>query len=318
MNTDLKPLSDASDFEDFKSLKEENRKATAEPAGEKTTQTEEVAPVSAAEPGTAETTRQEEKTVSIDDQIKDLRAKSKHAAANKLEREAGKEEARRELQAETERLRTELEAFKSRPSEVAAKTEPAKPVEVAPRVDASDPEPKIEDDKYKGSDGYTLYVRDSAVWQFRQENRKELAATQERAHVAKGKAKFEAAVAAHPDASDVIGKVMINQGVIREGVEKLDNFGEVLYKVGSDPALLAKIQSMTPMDQWAELRIVANSLSTPAAAQAAIPEKPKPAPVSKVAAPPRVLSGTSEAPKKSTADAADYEEFKRLKRSNAA
>lgn len=314
---ETKQLSDATDFEEFKNLRHAPKEAPAEPAGEKATQVEETTAVSAAEPATAEPTTQETQEPaekSVEDQIKELRSKGKHAQANKLLAD----EAARPHREEAEKLRKELEALKSRPSEPAPNRAEPKPAAAAPAQtqadDPNDPAPKITDEKYKGPDGFTLFTRDDALWAFRQDQKKQQQEQAARAHSQKVQSILQAGRASKPDFDAVSARVVINKAVMAEGVEKLDNLADVLYKIGSDPAEVARIQALSPIDQWAELRFASRELSkAPAAAPPAAPEPLKPA-VSRVAPPPRVLSGTSEPPPKKLSDAKDYEEFKRQRK----
>jgi hypothetical protein len=308
MEEDLTPLSEATSPEEFKTLREAHRKAAAEPAAEKTPQAEEAIPVIVSEPGTEKPIQQESPADKpVDEQIKELRAKGKHAAANKLMVESA-------TKAERDRadgLTKELEALRRRPAEsrtVAAKTEPA-PVKA---VAAPDVEPKVTDEKYAGANGYQEFVIDAALWKFKAESRTQQEQQKQQesqtAITSRVNKVLEEGKKAKPDFDAVVGKVIINVGVIQEGVQRLDNFGDVLYAIGSDPALLSSLQAMNPMDQWAELRYLSRTLGKPAA-----PAALKPA-VSRVAAPPRVLSGTEAPEPKSTSEAVDYNDFKRIRK----
>lgn len=316
MNEETKLLSDAENFEEFKNLRH-GKETPAEPAGEKTPQAEEATAAIAAEPATAEPITQEKQEPaekSVEDQIKELRRTGKHAQANKLMAE----EAARPHREETDRLRKELETLRSRPSEQPVKVEP-RPAAVVPAqvaADPNDPEPKVTDEKYAGADGFTLFNRDSAVWAFRQDNRKQQQETAMQQRRDKVNSILEAGKKAKPDFDAVIGKVVLSTAAMHDGVETLDNIGDVLYKIGSDPAEVARIQALRPSQQYAELSIVSRELSKPPVAATPL-EKPKPA-VSKVAAPPRVLTGSDDPPAKKLADAEDYGEFKRLRKAQKA
>lgn len=318
MENETKLLSDSENYEEFKNLRHPKSEPPAVPAGEKTPQAEEAIPASAAESGAVETSPQEQQQVvekSVEDQIKELRRTGKHAQANKLLAE----DAARPHREEAEKLRKELEALRSRPSETAPKAEP-KPAAAVPAqatADPNDPEPKVTDDKYAGADGFTLYNRDNAMWAFRQDQKKEQQKQAQIAHSQKVQAILEAGKKSKPDFDAVASKVVINSGVMAEGVRQLDNLADVLYKIGSDPAEVSRIQALSPLDQWAELRFASRELSKTPAAAAPPPVQLRPA-VSRVAAPPRVLTGSDTPPPKSTADAADFDEYKRLRKQHRA
>lgn len=308
---ETKQLSEAVDIAEFRKLRnaEPVTEAPAEPAGEKTPQVEETQPEDAAKAPAAESTVQESETgaKSVDDQIKELRRQGKHAAANKLMAE----EAARPHREETERLRKELEALKSRPSDAANPAE-AKP---APAENA-DLEPQVTDEKYAGEDGYTKYLRDVARWEVRQETKALQQQNEQRAKREKVESIMAEARKAKPDFDAVASRVQLNTAVLQEAVGKLANVGDVIYELGSNPAELSRIQALSPMDQWAELRIISRDLTskaTPAADPVATPERLKPA-VSRVAPAPRMLGGGSAPESKSTADAASLAEFRAARR----
>jgi hypothetical protein len=313
MDLEVKPLSEATNIEEFKALREAQRKAAAEPAAEKVTQSEEDTTASAAEPVTAEKPQESEPVEkSVDDQIRELRAKGKHAAANKLMAE----EAARPHREEAEKLRKELEGLRTRPVE--AKPEAAKPAtEAAATVsDPNDPEPKITDEKYAGDDGYTKYMRDVAAYDRRQERKAEEQTRAQATLKEKADKVFESGRLAKPDFDAVVQRATLNIAVLREGLAKIPNIGDVLYKLGSEPAEVTRIMALAPMDQWAELVFVSRQITAAPAAPAAPPEKPKPA-VSRVSAPPRVLSGNDIPEPKSTSEATSYEDFKKIRRARA-
>lgn len=308
---DEKQLSEAIDIAEFRKLRhaEPSTEAPAEPAGEKTTRTEEVQPEEAAKaPAAEESTTQESETgaKSVDDQIKELRKNGKHAAANKLMAEEAARPHREALAA----VQRELEALKSRPS-AEQKPGEAKPVP----ADTSDAEPQVTDEKYAGEDGYTKYVRDVARWEVRQETKALQQQNEQKAKREKVESLMAEARKAKPDFDTVASRVVINIAVLQEAVGKLANVGDVIYELGSNPAELSRIQALPPMDQWAELRIISRDLTakTPAAEHAAAPEKLKPA-VSRVAPAPRILGGGSAPESKSTAEAASLAEFRAARR----
>lgn len=325
MDNEVKPLSEAADFEEFKELRAAAGKETAaaEPA-EKTPQAEEAKPVIAAEPGTADKTVQEppaEKTV--DDQIKELRAKGKHAQANKLMVDSAVKAEREEK----ERLKQELEALRSRPAERPAEA-PAKPATTAASAtDSNDPEPNPTDAKYDGADGYTKYLRDVGRWDARQQFR-ELQAKQQTQQsqqeiartVMQRIAAFKAAKPEHADFDAVTAGTWdpnTNTGTglwltpaMMQFARESENAPAVLYHLGKNMAEHARIVALSPAMQLATLGQIAHLIATPAVNA---PENRKPA-VTKASPPPRVLSGADTPEPKSTAEASSYEEFKQLRR----
>ncbi len=319
MESEVSELSKADSYEEFKKLRhaEPSEEVAAEPAAEKVTQPEEGKTESAEEPVTSETRIQESEPVekSVDDQIRELRAKGKHAAANKLMAD----EAARPHREEAEKLRKELEGLRTRPADAKPEATAPKPEATAkPVIDPKDPEPDPLDAKYEGENGYTKYLRDDARWAIRQELRETERLKQQNA----GREKTEKIMAegrkAKADFDSVVARVAINDGVLREGIDRLPNLGDVLYKVGSDLTELARIKSLSPIDQWAELVFVSRQLTaTPATplGPVAAPERLKPA-VSRVTAPPRILSGSDTPEPKSTREARDYEDFKRIRRAS--
>lgn len=314
MDTETKLLADAVDFEEFKNLRHAPA-ATAEPA-EKAPQVEEASPVIAAESGAAEPIPQEKQEAveqSAEDKIKELRRQGKHNQAN----EVLKKEAARPHLEEIEKLRKELEALRSRPSEPVKQPE-AKPAVVPAQqaVDTSDPEPKVTDEKYAGADGFTQYNRDIAIWAFRQETRKEQQKQAAISHQRKAQNILAEGAKAKPDFQSVTSNVKVAVDVLREAIEDLPNIGDVLYKIGGDPAETSRIANLSPTKQYAELAYLSRELAKPPVIAVKPPEPLKTA-VSKVNAPPRVLSGADTPEPKSTAEARDFDEFKRLRRAKA-
>ncbi len=317
---ELKPLSEAASPEEFKTLRAAHREATA-PVAEKPVETQESKPVeTAAETGTAKQKVQEVPVAekSVDDQIKELRAKGNHPAANKLEREAGAAEARKASDEEIARLKQEMEALRrpqpERPAEV--KTE----VQAQPQVDPNDPEPKPEDAKYAGANGYEKYLRDCGRWDYRQESRAQQAQQGQKAAIDSRRTKVAAAKAKYVDfdavtaADPATGTGLILTAPMIQYFDAADSGAEVLYHLGKHPDDYARIKALDPTLQLAELGYLGKLIVTP---PAGTPEKKTPA-VSKVSAPPRVLSGTDAPPPKALSEASSLEEFKRLRKNRTA
>lgn len=308
-------LADAPDLESFKELRKAQRTAPAEPAEEKTPQPEEgktaesAAPAVSAEPKVQESGALPSVDKSIDDQIRELRKAGKHAKANELERKAGRDEAKAEREA-VEAKNRELEQELSRLRAVPSKSEVPANQPVPPA--AGDPEPKVTDAKYQTSDGYQQWIIDKAKWEFRADNRRAEETKTTEGRKQKAKAILDAGKAKKPDFDTVVSRAMVNTDVLAAGLERIDNFGEVLYEIGNNPAETARIASLAPNDQWFEIRSLSAKLASPAA-PAAPPVVLKPA-VSRVTPAPRVLTGISEAPPRSLAEATSKEEFSRLRK----
>lgn len=315
---ELKPLSEAASYEDFKSQRAAGREAPAGPA-EKTPQTEEVTPVKTeSEPGTGDKVIQEAAAEKpVDDQIKELRAKGQHAKANKLEREAGAAEADKKHAAEIARLKQENETLRRPASERPAAEKPA---EV--QADASDPEPKATDEKYAGAQGYEKYLRDCGRWDYRQEEKKRGAEAGQRAATEALRTKVAAAKTKYADfdaatTADVkAGTGLILTPSMVQYIRESDAGMDVLYHLGKNPEEYARVKALSATLQLAELGYLGKLITTPAANKA-VPEVRKTPAVSRVSAPPRVLSGAAEAPAKSLSEASSYEEFRQLRKRSA-
>jgi chromosome segregation ATPase len=298
----------------FKKARSGEASAAAEPAAEKVTQSEEDMTVSAAEPVAAETSLQESEPVSqtVEDQVRELRKAGRHAKANELERKAAADEARKESAAELAQLRKELEGLRARPAEPKREEVKAEPAKAD-----TDKRPSMTDPKYQGEDGFDKYIEDVADWKadqrFKSHRQQEETQRSHQTLQEKVSKVFETGRQAKPDFESVVSQAKFNTDVLREGLSKLDNIGDVLYKLGSQPAEVARIQSMAPIEQYAELVYVSRSLKASPAVSAAPPVALKPA-VSRVSAPPRVLSGADTSEAKSTAEARDYDEYKRIRR----
>ncbi len=314
-----KPLSEATDIKEFKTLRAALKTAAAEPAVEKATQVEETKPVKDADTGPAEKEQQEKDTPiekSVDDRIKELRGQNKHAAANKLEREAGAAEAKKTYEEETAKLKREIEALRSKPVET-PKAETPKPA--TPQKDEN-AEPQVTDDKYAGTGGYDKYQRDIARWEARQAVREEMRQSEQskaqatlretltkRMNEARTKyADFDAAVA-----SDVkAGTGLILTPTMQQFVGESEVAMDVMYHLGKNHEDYVRIFMLPAGRQMAELGKLEAKVSTP---EKAAPVTLKPA-VSKVSAPPRVLSGADTPEPKSTSEATTLEEFKAIRR----
>lgn len=315
MSTENKQLSDAESYEEFRSLRTPPTPAAAEPAAEKAPQVEETTPVIAAESGTVEPNSQEKQEPvpaekSVDEQVRELRAKGKHAAANKLMVDSAVDVERKRADA----LARELESLRAKP--VAAQPQPAaSPVPpAAPQVAGDDPEPKPTDEKYSVEGGWNLYMGDKIAHGIRSATRAEAETQKRAAHEQRGRKALEAGAAAHPDFGSVIEKVIISKEALMSAVDNIDNVGEVLYKIGTNPAELARIQTLNPFSQYAVIHELSQGLKAPTPAAAPAPPVTLPPPVSRVAPPPRTLTGVGEAPKRSTADAKDYDDFRRIRK----
>lgn len=325
-----KPLSDAESFEEFKALRHPKAERTAAPAvsTEKTPQAEEATSETAAASETAEPTTTQEKpepkTETAEDRIKALRSQGKHAAANKLMVEEAARAERERGEAEIKKLREEMEALRRQQSAAPAATqqqipEPPKPAVSAPS-DPNDPEPNISDERYQKENGFVEYQRDVARWIFRQEAKQQAQQQAQQSFRQKGQKIMSDGAAAHPDFDAVVQRAQINRQVLHDGINGIDNFGEVLYVLGSNPAELARIQRLSPPDQWFEVRLLSRDLAAKAAAPVSPPAAPEPTPtlrpaVTRAAPPPRVLTGahSGEDEPVKLSDAQSFEDFKRIR-----
>lgn len=324
-----KPYAEAVDHEEFKQLRAEvaEKKAatTAEPA-EKTPQTEEVKPVIASEPGTEKPVQEHAAPTgekSAEDQIKELRKNGKHAAANKLMVEA----ATKAANDRAEKAERALEALKSQP---AATPSPAvQPKPQAAATDAADPRPKAIDAKYAGADGYDKYLEDVSRWGARQEfheQRTRSNAEQSQREMAQNigtriaafkaakpeHADFDAVTAGTWDEATKTGTGLYLTPPMIQFVRESDAAPAVLYHLGKNMAEHARIVGLSPVLQLAELGSLGRLITTPAA-NAAIPEKRKPA-VTKAAPPPTTLGGADEPEPQPLAEAGSYEQFKAMRK----
>ncbi len=320
MADEIKPLSEATDIEDFKRLRAEHREGTAEPA-EKVTQAEEATPVIAAEPGTAETKVQEPVEKSAEDRIKELRSKGRHAAANELMVKTAVEAEKARADKLDEELKA-LRAPKFEPARVAAAAAPQPAAAEKPAE--SDPEPKATDEAYGGADGYNKYLRDVTRWDTRQEIRRADAGRQQEAQNVGVREslnrKMTDARAKYSDFDTVTaGDMTTGQGLILSPVmidyaKNRDRGLDVVYALGKNPADYQRIFMLPANQQPYELAMIEARLSGTPAAVAAPPVVLKPA-VSRVAPAPRVLSGNDTPEPKGTSEASTFEDFKRIRRS---
>ena len=315
---EIAPLAEAPDFEAFKDARRKLKEAGAESAPEKTPQAEEVRAESAAEPAAAEPRTQESQQEPIEssdeDRLKELRKTGKHAAANKLEREIGAKEAEKRADAKMAELRKELDALRQRPP--APKEAPQEITAPAAVADPKDPEPNATDPKYPRPEDFFEFLSDRTFWKLRQQQRTEAEAKAKQTFTDRAKRAQEEGRKSKPDFDAVIEKVpALAPQIFESAIVHMDNFHDVLYALGSDPTRAASVAKLPPLDQWAELRSIARELSSPPA-QPATPEKLKPA-VSRVAPAPRVLSGTSSPPPRSTAESKDFEDYKVIRHRKA-
>lgn len=315
-----KPYAEAVDHEEFKQLRAEvagKKAATAAEPAEKTPQSEEDKPAPiAAEAGTAETKVQEPPAEkSVDDQIKELRAKGKHAQANKLMVESAVKADREE----NARLKQQLETLRSRPPERPAQTQQPS---AQPALDTSDPAPLATDAKYAGPHGYEEYLTDKAMHRYRAEERARDTRDGQRAigeaigrkvQAAKTKfADFETVTAGSWDEASKTGTGLWLTPSMIQFVRESDDAMDVLYHLGKNMTEHARIVALSPAMQLANLGQIAHLIRTPAV-NAGIPEKRKPA-VTKAAPPPTTLGGADEPEPQSLAEAGSYEQFKAMRK----
>lgn len=326
MSMEIKPLSDAEHFEEFTNLRNAARTAelkawedsedsedSAETAEPKSMQPEEGKTEIVADPVTAETKVQEVPAkASVEDQIKALRAKGKHAQANKLMAEDAAEQAARPHREEAEKLRKELEGLRTRPAEPKPTTQ-AVPAQAKPSADAGDPEPQPTEDKYAGADGYLKYQRDLTRWDVRQENRAIEQKKQDASIGEKITQKWNAAKGKYPDfeAATHPNTGLIPTNPMKQFIIEHDLGMDVLYQLGKDLPEFSRISQLTPVMQMAELGYMARLIATPPPAQASTPEKQLKPAVSKASTPPRVLGGANASEPKPLSEAQTFEDFQR-------
>lgn len=314
---DLKPLAEAADFEEHKALREAKRKAASEPAAEvqaPPTPASETAPSEIAadsEPAKPKTQEKEEKPRSLESRIAKLRADGKHGEADSILRKTWEKDTGdrfEKLERELQEYRTRKPAIEPQPAAAAS--------QAAPPSNTDDGGPKASD--YDGSaEGkrYEDYLVDRATWKLEQKNRAEETRKANETKQQTFQRRHGEVLAARADFNDVAGKVNLqlsNEQAARffEGV---DNWGEVLYNLGSNPAEVEKLISMPGESRLMQLAIIGHTLKTPAAGRsdAPPPEKLKPA-VSRAPAPGRNLGGIEPPPVASLSEAAQggYEQFR--------
>jgi len=91
---------------------------------------------------------------------------------------------------------------------------------------------------------------------------------------------------------------------------------DAAYYLGQHPDEVKRIGALAPAMQISELAIIARDKFVPPARRTATGTENKPRPVSNAPAPPRTVGGTEPPAAKSTADANNYEEHKRLRASH--
>jgi hypothetical protein len=91
----------------------------------------------------------------------------------------------------------------------------------------------------------------------------------------------------------------------------MDNFLETLYHLGQHPEEVTRLVALEPETRIMHLAILGHTLKAPAAAAPA-PAPLKPA-VSKAPAPGRNLSGIDPGAERTTSDAKDFEDFKKIR-----
>lgn len=229
----------------------------------------------------------------------------------------------RELLAERDEWKRKAESAAPAPIPVAPKPEEPRPVE-PPKPAAEDPRPRRE--QYL-KDAYQKYPNETyeqlldrfddhlGEWQERQSERKE----QEKIATESRKTwqtLFNEARAKNPDFdAKVLHNAPFMEGMTREAKSFLDNLKgtglEIAYRVGSDPALTAKIAAMPWAEQVSELADIRKSLQNPTEKPQPTQQQIRPVLVSRAPAPPRVLGGV--APADSTAPS-NMDEFRAAKR----
>ena len=307
---DKKTLAEATSLEEFKELRHAKSEPTAEPKEPKTPASEQapseiVAAPESAKPEAQEKEKPKERT--LESRIKQLRDQGKHSEADKILREAWVKEEK----ARGDRLEQELQEFRTRKPAV----EPEKP---APQPVAADRGPKVED--YDGSGPgklYEDYLVDRASWKLEQKSNTEHIRQQQETIKQTINRRIAEARAAKSDFDAVAGSVNLafDNNQAARFFAGIENSADVLYHLGQNPEEVSKLVSMDVESRLMQLAVIGYTLRTPAAGkQDAPPPAPLKTPVSKAPAPGRQLSAVEPPPKKSTAEAENFEEFKRIRR----
>lgn len=326
------PTASADTYAQFKTARAEQRKAaapaadstpkepTSEPQGTTETKPEGVEPKTTQEPA-----KPERRDKSAEGRIAEL------TAAQKREKErADKAEARiRELEAAA--TQPKPEPPKAEPKPAAAAPNPSEPI---PETGDDDPEPtfKAFAEKYAKdhpeathADTYDAFWKETRAWEKRQAKRDSDKAAIETANrsareklnaalteVRTKHADFDSVTAANMQAgTGLILSPTMQQFLLENPAEGL----EVAYYLGSNPEEYKRVFAISPgpgqgspFRQIAELGKIAAKLATPEK------PKPQPTPISRAAPPARTVSGTSGAEIQTTAEARNYDEFKRVRK----
>lgn len=253
--------------------------------------------------------------------------------------EAPTQEDSREPRTDSERrirkLHQESAEYKRKYEELLAKSAAPAPIPVVPKPEeprpVEPPKPAAEDPRPRRkerlqalmaqfpADNYEelcdRYDDEVEAWGGRQSERKE----QEKLASESRKTwqtLFNEARAKNPDFdAKVINNAPFMEGMTREAKSFLDNLKgtglEIAYRVGSDPALTAKIAAMPWAEQVSELADIRKSLQNPTEKPQPTQQQTRPVLVSRAPAPPRVLGGV--APADSTAPS-NMDEFRAAKR----
>ena len=271
------------------------------------------------QPGPGEKPEPKPAKRSLENRLKELRAQGKHEEADKILRDAAAREEKARADGEkarADKLAEELQTIRTR-KPATEQTAQTTTHQAAP-AESGDPEPKAE--QYDGTAGKTYedYIVDKAAWKNRQRDRADRQTQQQASLRESVNRKVSAARVAHPDFDQVTaGDAQAGTGfIVTPAMQQFavlhDQGFEVLYKLASDQVEYQRIRALDPVLQLAELGLIARGIAAPAASAAAAPEKPKP-PVSRVPPPPARTGGTESAPPKTTRDATNYAEFKRIK-----
>lgn len=193
------------------------------------------------------------------------------------------------LQEEREaRQRLEARLAGRDPAELAKK-----PIEQGPR-----PEPDINDQKYKGQDGWELYNKDVRAWDREQaklealkeidaktkkETEQSTAQSREKTIADSFQKKYEAAKAKHGDLEELLmdedseAKQIVSGSVMDGFILDPENEGiEVLIHLCKNPGEISRIQALSPQKQIRELGKIEESLLSGTEQETSSPQPKKP------------------------------------------
>jgi len=316
---ELKPLSEASSPEEFKALREQHRKAS-EPAAEpkeppspaSAKASETVADSETAKPKTQEKEEKPKGERTLESRIAQLRANGKHGEADAILRKTWEQQSNERF----DKLEKELQEYRTRkPATEPAAAAPA--TQAAPATAQADDGPKAKD--YDGSAPgkmYEDYLVDRAGWKIEQRSAVEKQRVAQETTKQTITRRMVEARAKYADFDEKAGNLAVGLSLpnIQKALLEIDNAADVYYHLAGNPAEADRIRGLASDDaRLMQMAIIGYTLRTPAAGRSDTPPEKLRTPVSKAAPPGRQLNGIEPPPKKSTAEADDFEEFKKIR-----